>query len=269
MYRYFKKILFCFFLMMVFTLEFFAQKSTPAPLNLGLSVKWANMNVGANTPMEYGDYFSWGEVKPKRYYGKYSVYKHYNNKRFHKYNFINFKGSVVDYLTNLESIDDAATQYYGNKWRMPTEIEMKELLDSCSFTYAKEGGTAGFWVKRDAMKKHQKFLDSLMVKANPLRYKHVVDSLKIQADAITENLDSMFLPLTGYRDYGNKRYYPSTEACYWTSSLIHITNRPDTLVNNHELVRNARCLVLKMREPGAMIYDERTKGFVIRAVYNN
>lgn len=268
MYRYFRNILFCYFLMMVFNMGIFAQKSTPVPVNLGLSVKWANMNVGANTPEDYGDYFSWGEVKPKRYYGDYSVYKHFDNKCYHKYNFINFKGSVVDYLTCLESEDDAATQYYGDKWRMPTELEMKELLDSCSFIYSKEGGAAGFWVKRDPMKKHQKLLDSLMVKADSLTYKNVVDSLKKRADALTENLDSMFLPLTGYCDFGNQRYFPSTEACYWTSSLIHKTNRPDTLVNDLESVKKARCLVIKMREPGVVIYDKRTKGFAIRAVYN-
>ena len=34
-------------------------------VDLGLSVKWANCNVGASTPEEYGDYFAWGEVHPK------------------------------------------------------------------------------------------------------------------------------------------------------------------------------------------------------------
>ena len=34
-------------------------------VDLGLSVKWATMNVGANAPEEYGDYFAWGETEPK------------------------------------------------------------------------------------------------------------------------------------------------------------------------------------------------------------
>ncbi|MDE5561826.1 MAG: hypothetical protein K2J00_08565, partial [Bacteroidaceae bacterium] len=42
-------------------------------VDLGLSVRWANMNVGADTPEDYGDYFAWGEVKTKRYYGRYST----------------------------------------------------------------------------------------------------------------------------------------------------------------------------------------------------
>ena len=29
---------------------------------MGLSVKWATCNVGADTPEDYGDYFAWGET---------------------------------------------------------------------------------------------------------------------------------------------------------------------------------------------------------------
>lgn len=32
-------------------------------VDLGLSVKWATCNVGANSPEEYGDYFAWGELR--------------------------------------------------------------------------------------------------------------------------------------------------------------------------------------------------------------
>ena len=31
-------------------------------VDLGLSVKWADRNVGASNPEDYGDYFSWGET---------------------------------------------------------------------------------------------------------------------------------------------------------------------------------------------------------------
>ena len=34
-------------------------------VDLGLSVKWATCNVGANAPHEYGDYFAWGETYTK------------------------------------------------------------------------------------------------------------------------------------------------------------------------------------------------------------
>ena len=37
-------------------------------VDLGLSVKWANMNVGATKDSGFGSYFAWGETKPKKYY---------------------------------------------------------------------------------------------------------------------------------------------------------------------------------------------------------
>ena len=36
-------------------------------VDLGLSVKWANMNVGALKPEASGIYFAWGEVEPKKH----------------------------------------------------------------------------------------------------------------------------------------------------------------------------------------------------------
>ena len=34
-------------------------------VNLGLSVKWADINVGATLPADYGYYYAWGETKTK------------------------------------------------------------------------------------------------------------------------------------------------------------------------------------------------------------
>ena len=31
-------------------------------VDLGLSVKWATCNLGANLPSEYGDYYSWNDI---------------------------------------------------------------------------------------------------------------------------------------------------------------------------------------------------------------
>ena len=46
------------------------RKSIPVPsggygegVDLGLSIKWADRNVGAETPQDYGAYFSWGNVE--------------------------------------------------------------------------------------------------------------------------------------------------------------------------------------------------------------
>lgn len=37
-------------------------------VDLGLSIKWANMNIGATTPEGYGWCFAWGETSHKDYY---------------------------------------------------------------------------------------------------------------------------------------------------------------------------------------------------------
>ena len=47
-------------------------------IDLGLSVKWADRNIGASSPTEKGDYFAWGELKPKYYYGQ-DIYEWYRN----------------------------------------------------------------------------------------------------------------------------------------------------------------------------------------------
>ena len=41
---------------------------THEAVDLGLSVKWATMNIGASAPEEYGEYFAWGETEPKTDY---------------------------------------------------------------------------------------------------------------------------------------------------------------------------------------------------------
>ena len=37
-------------------------------VDLGLSVKWATMNIGADKIIEPGSYFAWGETKNKKDY---------------------------------------------------------------------------------------------------------------------------------------------------------------------------------------------------------
>ena len=47
-------------------------------IDLGLSVKWANFNVGAASPEDFGDYFAWGETSTKASYGSWSNYSYGN-----------------------------------------------------------------------------------------------------------------------------------------------------------------------------------------------
>ncbi|MBO7441020.1 MAG: hypothetical protein J6U21_15220 [Bacteroidales bacterium] len=40
----------------------------PNPIDLGLSVLWADRNIGADSITDYGYYFAWGETNPKQTY---------------------------------------------------------------------------------------------------------------------------------------------------------------------------------------------------------
>jgi hypothetical protein len=113
-------------------------------IDLGLSVKWAICNVGAKRPEEFGDYFAWGETKPKSTYD-WSTYKwcsgDYN--QLTKYCTSSEYG-IIDNKTNLEPSDDAATVNWGGKWRMPTIAEYEELRTKCLWAWSTQNGVQGY-----------------------------------------------------------------------------------------------------------------------------
>lgn len=99
-------------------------------VDLGLSVKWAKVNVGSATISEYGYYFAWGEVSTKNRYstGKYKWYD--EEERITKY-CSSPTYNNPDYLTELLTEDDVAALKWGKGWRMPTYDELLELVRNC------------------------------------------------------------------------------------------------------------------------------------------
>ena len=104
-------------------------------VDLGLSVMWATCNVGASRPEEFGNYYAWGEVVPKKYYD-WTTYKYCNGsyKTLTKYNTVSDFG-LVDNKTTLEPNDDAATANWGGEWRTPTKAELEELRKYCTWEW--------------------------------------------------------------------------------------------------------------------------------------
>ena len=97
-------------------------------LGLPSGLLWADRNIGASQPAAYGDYFAWGETKPKTDYSEYT-YKYgsdYDN--YTKYNLQD--GKMV-----LDAADDAATANWGSSCRMPTKDEFEELYTCCTWTW--------------------------------------------------------------------------------------------------------------------------------------
>ncbi len=113
-------------------------------LGLPSGIKWATCNVGATKPTEFGDYFAWGETKPKENY-HWSTYKWciYNPtilakpSGITKYNTVSNWGTI-DNRTTLEVEDDAATENWGSAWRMPTMDEIKQLRENCDWRWVKD-----------------------------------------------------------------------------------------------------------------------------------
>lgn len=102
-------------------------------VDLGLRVKWAPYNIGANSPDELGDRFAWGETTPKKDYN-WITYKY-------------AKGSSDTFIpigSNISGTQyDAATANWGHNWRMPTIAEYNELINRCSFEWVAEDTITG------------------------------------------------------------------------------------------------------------------------------
>lgn len=107
-------------------------------VDLGLSVKWATCNVGASFPSDYGSYFAWGEVEPKRYYAfKNSISQAKSFKQLES-------ESIIDSKGNLKRTNDAACSNWGHNWRMPTKEECQEIIDKCTWVWISQNGTKGY-----------------------------------------------------------------------------------------------------------------------------
>lgn len=116
-----------------------------AYVDLGLSVKWATCNVGANGPEEYGDYFAWGETQPKETYD-WSSYKWCNGSYDTQTKYCTSSSDgTVDNKTVLELADDAARANWGGSWRMPTTEEQDELRN-CKWEWTTQNGVNGYKV---------------------------------------------------------------------------------------------------------------------------
>lgn len=113
-------------------------------IDMGLEsgIRWATYNIGANKMSDYGDYIAWGEIQKKNSYS-WSNYKWGTAEdAMTKYVFCSHYGAV-DNVDTLVPEDDAAHVRWGEKWRMPTLEEFKELLAACNTSRAQKGDVYG------------------------------------------------------------------------------------------------------------------------------
>ena len=111
----------------IVAVESFGNESAIEYIDLGLSVKWASMNVGAVTPEDYGYYFAWGEIEQK------DTYTDDNS--------ITTGVKMGDIAGKTDY--DAAAAILGDGARMPTKAELEELLNNCNVEFKTINGIDG------------------------------------------------------------------------------------------------------------------------------
>lgn len=198
--------------------------------------KWANMNVGASKPEDYGLFFAWGETvgyssdtSDGRIF-RWPYYKWMNEGKtswteVNKYQIEDgsttacwYSGGnfVGDNKVLLDPEDDSATASWGTKWRIPTYAEMEELVDFCTAEWVERNGVNG-----------------------------TLFTSKI-------NGNSLFFPAAGYR-VGDRLEYQGEGGNYWTS----------TVRSTSTLYGGTLCIA----SVGAyMYYNGRLNGRSVRAV---
>ena len=119
-------------------------------LDLPSGLLWADRNLGASTPEDYGNYYAWGETQPKESY-LWSTYRYctylgsYPMEALETLTKYNTNGSLgaVDNRTFLEAIDDAATACLGDEAYTPVKEEWDELIENTTHEYVSQNGVYG------------------------------------------------------------------------------------------------------------------------------
>lgn len=128
-----------------------ANSVTAEAVDLGLpsGIKWANKNLCAKYPWEYGAYFQFGSVTG---YDKEEGLEHsywktspcnggketFDKDEIQKWNKDNTTNGV------LKSDVDAATVHLGKGWRMPTEAEFQELINNTKHEWTTMNNVNGY-----------------------------------------------------------------------------------------------------------------------------
>lgn len=120
---------------------------------------WADVNIGAGVPWDFGEYFWWGDAVGCRYDGGAWAATDGSSSDFQ---FVFGETSRqtcekdVDTLRSegwvaasgvLAPEHDAAHVKWGGNWRMPTDQEFRDLVGRCDWTWTATNGVNGFVVR--------------------------------------------------------------------------------------------------------------------------
>ena len=210
---------------------------------------WADTNIGADKPWEYGYYFWWGDT---------IGYKRENN------TWVGSDGSSLEFspddgMTSWETMDkniatlqsegwitadeilsseyDAAQVQWGGGWRMPTRKELDDLICKCDWIWTKMNGINGW----------------------------VIHGRGDYASA------SIFLPAAGsatfLTNYSGFPRHNCSEGCYW-SSVPSVPIELEDLDENvdKDIATESWCLYLCYSGERGTSSNDRSDGLPIRPV---
>ena len=166
---------------------------------------WAECNVGASKPEEYGYYFWWGDTVGYTRSGGTST----DDFVYDGVTWVSSTGRSmgsspfdpsscpttgkdistlrlegwIDATGNLAAVLDAATAHLGAPWRMPTDAEHNALISNCDWTWTTKNGVNGYEVRG-------------------------------RGDYAS---NSIFLPAAG-SGHGSSLYDPGSDGVYWSST---------------------------------------------------
>lgn len=104
-------------------------------VDLGLSVRWATMNLGASKPSGVGSFYAFSETSTKSEYWR-ENYAYCNN---------NSNQYIFEYTNPQTNICgtkyDVATKQLGEGWKMPSLAEANELISKCTWEKETIDGT--------------------------------------------------------------------------------------------------------------------------------
>lgn len=165
--------------------EKIAKPDCLAQVDLGLSVNWANCNLGSKTVEGFGGHYAWGDPTGKLWSGQ-GIRPNLET-RIYSWDTDNYGGNNPP--SNISgSALDIVTANWGDEWRMPTYTEAKELCERCQWKLRTYGD-----IKR--------------------------------YEVIGPNGNSIIIPLAGmYGDDPSNRFYAGPHGTnemgyYWTSTI--------------------------------------------------
>ena len=176
-------------------------KPVAVDLDLPSRTLWANMNVGATAPEEYGDYFAWGETEEKDVFS-WGNYTHCNG------TYDTCKNIGVDIAGTTEY--DAATANWGSDWQMPTLEQLNELMDNnnTTSTWTTQNGVNGLLItsKRNG---NSIFLPAAGERTDVLDY--VGQYGYYWTSTMSQELQNL--------------YYLAYQFCFWTEGIMTNENQ--------------------------------------------